>query len=177
MNVYKNGSLRMDYNSFMNRISIINNNDWVSVSPSVFSIFCSLLDSKSTYDRVTIAENLGNLEIVHLFGNFILSYATKNFVSSVIIKENEVLNIKENIDTINTTIDEMRKMKSQYIKNKQHKLRIPRSCISRSCKSKRKYEEIDASNIEGDIPPGLYIHGIRNSNVYYFNYILFKYNI
>ena len=115
MNVFKNGNIRIDYNSFMNRLSIMNATDWVSINQTVFNIFCSLIGTKSQYDRVTIIENTGNVEIVQLFGNFLISYTTKIFSSSVSFKDFEVMQIRDSISMINESIVSMQTNKKNRI--------------------------------------------------------------
>ena len=50
----KKGDIQVDYNASMNRLSMLNGNDWVSITPTALDIINVIAGSKSIFENVKI---------------------------------------------------------------------------------------------------------------------------
>ena len=104
VNLIKYDGFKIDFNSYINRLSISKGNDWVSISPLAFKIWISLFDFDSKYEKVNLKQDGCSIEIIKLAKNSLLSISNKSFISSVAVTETEFEKIQANIETINDKI-------------------------------------------------------------------------
>ena len=103
--MYKKGAIRIDYNSFLDRLCIVKDDQsWISISQVVFEIWISLFKAESIYERIIVRQNAADVEIIKIESACQLTYISKHFQSGVTFSTDELKSIHENLDVIRSTL-------------------------------------------------------------------------
>lgn len=104
MNLLKFESFKIDYNSYIDRINVSKDNDWIGISPLVFSVWMTMLEVNSQFEKIIIKQDGSQIEIIKLLNNSLLTLTSKAFVTSVAVTDKEYEKIRSNIDIIKEKI-------------------------------------------------------------------------
>ena len=98
MNIFKKDGVRIDFSSRLNRFSISQNTEWISLSPTTFHLLLCLLQTDSNYERVRIQQNGSEVEILKLNENYLLTFSSRSINSSISLKKSILESISTNYD-------------------------------------------------------------------------------
>ena len=98
MNIFKKDGVRIDFSSRLNRFSISQNTEWISLSPTTFHLLLCLLQTDSNYERVRIQQNGSEVEILKLNENYLLTFSSRSINSSINLKKSILESISTNYD-------------------------------------------------------------------------------
>ena len=105
MTLFNRNGVKITYNHNFNRLAVTCNNDFVSISPEIFQIWKKLSELDSDYERISMEQNGGTVEILKLCGNISLKFLScKNFASQIVLRENTVKAIFAQYNQIITSI-------------------------------------------------------------------------
>ena len=94
MALFNRNGVKIVFNSNFNRLAITCGSEFVSISPEIFQIWKKLSELESDYEKLTMEQNGGTIEILKLCGNISLKFLScKNFASQIVIWENTVKGI------------------------------------------------------------------------------------
>ena len=117
MNLIKYEGFKVDYNSYLDRINITKNREWIGISHLTLNIWLSLFDVGSDFEKVSLKQDDCNIEILKLSKTTLLSLTGRNFSTFIVVTEKEIDKILKNIDLIREKIKTM-------VKNPNKKPRI-----------------------------------------------------
>ena len=98
MNIFKKDGVRIDFSSRLNRFSISQNTEWISLSPTTFHLLLCLLQSDSNYEKVRVQQNGSEVEILKLNENYLLTFTSRSINSSINLKKSILESISTNYD-------------------------------------------------------------------------------
>ena len=105
MALFNRNGLKIVFNSNFNRLAITCGSEFVSISPEIFQIWKKLSELESDYEKLTMDQNGGTIEILKLCGNISLKFLScKNFASQIVLRENTVKAIFAQYNQIITSI-------------------------------------------------------------------------
>lgn len=105
MNIFTNKLFKINYNSYLNRVSIQNVSNYLNILEPTFNILLTIIRNKGDFSNVSRKENNVVVEIIKLNNNVYISSTNKSYFESILI-ENEILHlIKLNLDQINQKIE------------------------------------------------------------------------
>lgn len=134
MNVYRKDNIRFDYNKYLDQISLTKGKEWISLSLTSFEIFLNIIKNSSDYEKIGIRQNGGDIELLCLMKNYIVTFTCKSFSTDIIFSETDGNEIRENIEIIK---ESLRKLKS--VSNvKKYQLSKLKSVTSPESKKSRK---------------------------------------
>ena len=124
MNLIKFEGFKVDYNSYLDRINITKNRDWIGISQLTLNIWLTLFDVESDFEKVTLKQDDCIIEIIKLSKISLLSLTNRNFSTSIVVTEKEIDKVRSNIDLIREKIKTMTKnpTKKPKILNMKRKL-------------------------------------------------------
>ena len=105
MNIFTNKLFKINYNSYLNRVSIQNVSNYLNILEPTFNILLTVIRNGGDFSNVSLKENNAVVEIIKLNNNVYISSTNKSYFQSILI-ENEMLHlIKLNLDHINQKIE------------------------------------------------------------------------
>ena len=104
MNLIKFDSFKIDFNSYIDRLNILKNKDWIGISPLVFNVWMTMLEADSQFEKVIIKQDNCQVEIIKLLNNSLLTLSNKSFSTSLAVTDKEYEKIKANLDVIREKI-------------------------------------------------------------------------
>ena len=124
MNLIKYEDFKVDYNSYLDRLNITKNRDWVGISPLALNIWISLFEVETDFEKISLKQDDSSIEIIKLTKTSLLSLTSRNFSTSIVVTEKEFDKIVKNIDFIREKIKTVAKnpVKKPKILNMKRKL-------------------------------------------------------
>ena len=101
MNVFNKNLFKINYNSYLSRISIQNQTDFINILESTFQILLSIIKNGEKFTKVVIEENNVLVEIIKLNGNLYIISTNKSYFYNVLIENEMTQVIKDNLNEIN----------------------------------------------------------------------------
>ena len=128
MNVFNKNLFKINYNSYLSRISIQNQTDFINILESTFQILLSIIKNGEKFTKVVIEENNVLVEIIKLNGNLYIISTNKSYFYNVLIENEMTQVIKDNLNEINQKIDEIKlnKKRKNGKMEKQKNVKKPR---------------------------------------------------
>ena len=85
LNLYKKGDIQIDYNASMNRLSMLNGNDWVSINPTALEIINVIAGAKSIFENVKInISNLSEADVYRVDKHILIQFSGKSLQSKIV---------------------------------------------------------------------------------------------
>ena len=100
MNVFSKNGLKIDYTVRLDRFSLSRGNEWVSLSPTVLASIVTVAQCKSESERIKVQQNGSFIEIIKLLDNFMVSFTSKNFTSSLTLESDVVKCLAQSYENI-----------------------------------------------------------------------------
>ena len=98
MNIYKKDGISIDFSVRLNRFSVSQNTEWISLSPTTFHLLLCLLQTDSNYERVKTLQKGSEVEILKLYENYLVTFTSRTINSSITLKKNILESISTNYD-------------------------------------------------------------------------------
>ena len=98
MNIYKKDGISIDFSVRLNRFSVSQNTEWISLSPTTFHLLLCLLQTDSNYERVKTLQKGSEVEILKLYENYLVTFTSRTISSSITLKKNILESISTNYD-------------------------------------------------------------------------------
>ena len=100
MNVLTTEGLKIDYSAHLDRLSIIVNNEWISVSITAFELLHVVSFSKQEFERIVIQQSGSELEILKLLENYLLTFRSKTLTTCQVLTSSVMKILNEHHDRI-----------------------------------------------------------------------------
>ena len=108
MNIYRADDTRFDFNKHLNRVNLTKGNEWISLSLTSFDIFLNLIQNDSIVEKVIIRQNGGDIEVLSLMKNYLVTLVCKNFTTYVTFPEIDGNKIRDNIPMIKENLHKLK---------------------------------------------------------------------
>ena len=109
MNLFKYQNLQLHYNNILKRISVNKDDEFMSLTLSTFKLFLTLAKDDSDVNRIQVTQNGSDIEILKLYGNFMLTMQSWKYHSTITISKPIIDKLIENEDSIELRINEEKK--------------------------------------------------------------------
>ena len=110
MNLFNYQGLQIYYNNSLKRVSINKDGEFMSLTLSIFKLFLTLAKTDSDVNRIKATQNGSDIEILTLYGNFMLTMLSFKQHSSIFIPIHILDVLIRNNDSIELRINEAKKM-------------------------------------------------------------------
>ena len=110
MNLFNYQGLQIYYNNSLKRVSINKDGEFMSLTLSTFKLFLTLTKTDSDVNRIKATQNGSDIEILTLYGNFMLTMLSLKHHSTICIPKQIMDVLIRNNDSIELRINEAKKM-------------------------------------------------------------------
>ena len=110
MNLFNYQGLQIYYNNSLKRVTINKDGEFMSLTLSTFKLFLTLAQTHSDVNRIKATQNGSDIEILTLYGNFMLTMLSLKQHSTICIPKQIMDVLIRNNDSIELRINEAKKM-------------------------------------------------------------------
>ena len=97
LNLYKKGDVQIDYNASMNRLSMMNGTDWVSINPTTLEIINVIAGAESDFENVKInISNQSTADVYRVANYIVILFSGKSLQSKIMLKVDQIQDITRN---------------------------------------------------------------------------------
>ena len=109
MNLFNYQGLQIYYNKSLKRVSMNKDNEFMSLTLSTFKLFLTLAKTDVDVNRIKVTQNGSDIEILSLYGNFMLTMVLWKNRSTICISKQIMDILIRNKDSIELRINEEKK--------------------------------------------------------------------
>ena len=110
MNLFNYQGVQIYYNNSLKRVSINKDGEFMSLTLSTFKLFLTLAKIDSDVDRIRVTQEGSEIDILKLYGNFMLTAHSRNYNSTITISKKIIDRLIINEDLIELQINDQKKL-------------------------------------------------------------------
>ena len=110
MNIFQYQNLQIIYNNSLKRIAIAKDEEYLSLTLAKFKLFLTLAKIDSDVNRIRVTQEGSEIDILNLYGNFMLTAHSWNYNSTITISKKIIDRLIINEDLIELQINDQKKL-------------------------------------------------------------------
>ena len=114
MNVFSKNVLKIEYTMRIDRFSASKDNEWNSFSPTVLAFIVMIARGESKSERVTVNQHRSYIKIIKVLNNFMISFTSKDFTSSLTLESESVKCLAESYENILERVSNYKKVRQPF---------------------------------------------------------------
>ena len=117
MNIFSKNIFKINFDSYLQRVSLQNETNLISISESSFRVLLALMNTEEKYNRLITEEGNVKVEITKILNNFRISTYNKIFFYWIFIDNQLTDIIKSSEKDITQKIDDYKQKKKRKLPN------------------------------------------------------------
>ena len=97
MHLYHNCDIKIRSAKYSKYVTVSNRQNWILLDNFVFQLWLNFVNDNSDYERAVIHKSNGQIEIINICGNFMLSFSSgRGFHNNVLVRKDQCKHILQN---------------------------------------------------------------------------------
>ena len=97
MHIYQHGDIKIRSAKYSKYVTVSNRQNWILLDNFVFQLWLNFINDNSDYERAVIHKSNGQIEILNICGNFMLSFSSgRGFNNNVLVRKEQCEHILKN---------------------------------------------------------------------------------